>query len=274
MPLAFSAHAGSMLAAHRHPGEHHRQRRRRGCRARRVRLLRVRARRRPAASSARSLVHRRSSAAGCCPSATARACRWTSCATRALLRAAVLAARHGQLVGPSSGVTEVVVAPRSPLIGLHALPRHGDTRAATSSCSRRNAATSTSKGTDDHAAGRRHAAAAGHLGRADAHTPVARGARRRRPRAAAPAVPLGRGAKRAIVILAAMVLLLATGLVPPAIAGAARGRARSCSPGRSPSTAGVPRDLVDDGRAHRRDDPAVDGLHLDRHRRPRSPTGC
>ena len=33
------------------------------------------------------------------------------------------------------------------------------------------------------------------------------------------AVPLGKGAKRALVILVAMVLLLATGFVPPAIAG-------------------------------------------------------
>ncbi len=33
------------------------------------------------------------------------------------------------------------------------------------------------------------------------------------------AVPLGRGARRALVILAAMVLLLATGLVPPVVAG-------------------------------------------------------
>lgn len=33
------------------------------------------------------------------------------------------------------------------------------------------------------------------------------------------AVPLGRGAKRALVILALMVVLLATGLVPPAVAG-------------------------------------------------------
>lgn len=32
-------------------------------------------------------------------------------------------------------------------------------------------------------------------------------------------MPLGRGAKRALIALAAMVLLLATGLVPPAVAG-------------------------------------------------------
>ena len=33
------------------------------------------------------------------------------------------------------------------------------------------------------------------------------------------AVPLGPGAKRALVVLAAMVVLLATGVVPPAVAG-------------------------------------------------------
>ncbi|MFM9785807.1 SLC13 family permease, partial [Streptomyces scabiei] len=32
-------------------------------------------------------------------------------------------------------------------------------------------------------------------------------------------MPLGRGAKRSLVILALMVVLLATGLVPPAVAG-------------------------------------------------------
>lgn len=39
------------------------------------------------------------------------------------------------------------------------------------------------------------------------------------PQALQRAVPLGRGAKRALVILTAMVVLLATGLVPPAVAG-------------------------------------------------------
>jgi di/tricarboxylate transporter len=39
------------------------------------------------------------------------------------------------------------------------------------------------------------------------------------PRSLQRAVPLGRGARRALVILGAMVLLLASGLVPPAVAG-------------------------------------------------------
>jgi di/tricarboxylate transporter len=43
-------------------------------------------------------------------------------------------------------------------------------------------------------------------------------------------VPLGPGAKRALVILAAMVVLLATGAVPPAVAGLlAAGRSSSAA---------------------------------------------
>ena len=44
------------------------------------------------------------------------------------------------------------------------------------------------------------------------------------------AVPLGPGAKRALVVLGGMVVLLATGAVPPAVAGPARRRRdRRCS---------------------------------------------
>ena len=79
-------------------------------------------------------------------------------------------------------------------------------------------------------------------------------------------VPLGRGAKRAIVILAAMVLLLATGIVPPAIAGLLA------------ACAVVLTGVLTSTQAYRavswttvvlvgRDDPAVDGLRVDRHRR-------
>ena len=42
------------------------------------------------------------------------------------------------------------------------------------------------------------------------------------------AVPLGQGAKRALVVLAAMVVLLVTGAVPAAVAGPARRVRRSC----------------------------------------------
>ena len=86
-------------------------------------------------------------------------------------------------------------------------------------------------------------------------------------------VPLGRGAKRAIVILAAMVLLLATGLVPPAIAGLLA------------ACAVVLSGVLTSTQAYRavswttvvlvgRDDPAVDGLRVHRHRRRHRRAGC
>jgi len=125
-----------------------------------------------------------------------------------------------ELIGVRRGVTEVVVAPRSSLIGLHLFPgmctpsgdlvvlgvqrggedlvgadsklRAGDTLLVTGAWSEleRNTAGPDVLVVDEPATMRR-------------------------------SVPLGTGAKRAIVILAAMVVLLATGLVPPAIAGLA-----------------------------------------------------
>jgi di/tricarboxylate transporter len=56
------------------------------------------------------------------------------------------------------------------------------------------------------------------------------------------AVPLGPGAKRALAVLVAMVILLASGAVPPAVAGllaAARSSSRACSRSSAP-TAGSP----------------------------------
>ena len=124
----------------------------------------------------------------------------------------------GELVGSDRGVTEVVVAPRSPLIGEHLFPgmatpsgdlvvlavqrsgdplegpdetlRAGDTLVLSGTWEKLQERTSGTEVlvVDDPAQLRR-------------------------------AVPLGRGARRAIVILAAMVLLLATGAVPAAIAG-------------------------------------------------------
>jgi di/tricarboxylate transporter len=124
----------------------------------------------------------------------------------------------GELVGSDRGVTEVVVAPRSPLIGQHLFPgmatpsgdlvvlavqrsgdplegpdetlRAGDTLVLSGTWEKLQERTSGTEVlvVDDPAQLRR-------------------------------GVPLGRGARRAIVILAAMVLLLATGAVPAAIAG-------------------------------------------------------
>ncbi len=124
----------------------------------------------------------------------------------------------GELVGSDRGVTEVVVAPRSPLIGRHLFPgmatpsgdlvvlavqrsgdplegpdetlRAGDTLVLSGTWEKLQERTS---GTEVLVV--------------DDPDQLRRG------------VPLGRGARRAIVILAAMVLLLATGAVPAAIAG-------------------------------------------------------
>ncbi|MFC9560780.1 SLC13 family permease [Agromyces sp. NPDC056965] len=125
-----------------------------------------------------------------------------------------------ELISVREGVTEVVVAPRSSLIGLHLFPgmctpsgdlvvlavqrggedllgtdsllQAGDTLLVTGPWGEleRNTAGPDVLVVDDPATMRR-------------------------------AVPLGAGAKRAIAILGVMVVLLATGLVPPAIAGLA-----------------------------------------------------
>ena len=64
-------------------------------------------------------------------------------------------------------------------------------------------------------------------------------------------VPLGAGAKRALVVLAGMVVLLATGAVQPVVAGLLAAGAiivlRVLT-----DRSGLSRDLVDDGRAGRR----------------------
>lgn len=125
----------------------------------------------------------------------------------------------GVLVGSGRGVTEVVIAPRSPLIGQHlftgmatpsgdlvvlAVQRAGDDL----------------KGTDDTLRAGDTLLLSGTWEKLQEHTfgsdevlVVDDPARLRR------GVPLGRGAKRAIAILIGMVVLLATGIVPAAIAG-------------------------------------------------------
>ena len=86
------------------------------------------------------------------------------------------------------------------------------------------------------------------------------------------AVPLGAGAKRAVAVLAVMVVLLATGAVPAAVAGLLAACALIVL-GVLIDRAGAARHLVDDGGAGRRDDLAVDGDGRDRARRSDSPTG-
>jgi len=120
------------------------------------------------------------------------------------------------LVGPSSGITEVLVAPRSPLIGTRiftgmATPRgdlvvlaarRGDTQLKGDVTIQVGDALLMQGRWDDLA---RHADEPGVIA-VDSPQEMRR------------SVPLGRGAKRTLMILAVMVVLLATGIVPPAIA--------------------------------------------------------
>ncbi len=123
-----------------------------------------------------------------------------------------------ELVGVTTGVTEVVIPPRSELIGVHLFPgmttpsgdlvvlglqRSGEDLSGTEA-KLRAGDTLLLRGTWAHL--QEHTAGPEVL-------VVDEPAKLRR------SVPLGIGAKRAIGILAAMVVLLATGIVPPAVAG-------------------------------------------------------
>lgn len=119
------------------------------------------------------------------------------------------------LLGPHSGVTEVVVAPRSPLIGTHVCAgmttpdgdlvvlgaRRGDEQLTGPEFLVQAGDALLLQGTWDDLL--RHSREPGVLVVDD-------------PQRLRRSVPLGRGAKRAIGILIVMIALLATGLVPPA----------------------------------------------------------
>src|SRR5690606_21529534 len=123
-----------------------------------------------------------------------------------------------QLAGPEQGIAQVVVAPRSALAGLHVFPgmatpsgdlvvvavqRGGEDLTGPDS-HLRPGDTLLVSGTWEHL--ERHTAGPDVL----VATPPAELRR---------GVPLGRGARRTLTVLALMVLLLATGAVPPAVAG-------------------------------------------------------
>ena len=123
-----------------------------------------------------------------------------------------------ELVGVRKGITEVVVAPRSELVGLHLFPgmttpsgdlvvlglQRGGEDVVGAGAALLPGDTLLLRGTwahlEEHTAGPEVLVV-------DEPTILRR------------SVPLGIGAKRAIGVLAAMVLLLATGAVPPAVAG-------------------------------------------------------
>jgi len=124
----------------------------------------------------------------------------------------------GVIIGPLNGVTEIVVPPRSPLIGTTVYPgmatpdgelvilaaRRGDDELKGCEVVLQAGDALLLQGTWDELA--RHAESSGVLV-VDSPTKLRR------------SVPLGRGATRALVVLGAMVALLATGIVPPAVAG-------------------------------------------------------
>jgi di/tricarboxylate transporter len=125
---------------------------------------------------------------------------------------------EGELVAGDRGVTEVVVAPRSALIGQHlfagmatpsgdlvvlAVQRSGDPL----------------EGPDETLRAGDTLLLSGTWEKLQEHTTGSEVLVVDDPAQLRRGVPLGRGARRAIVILAAMVLLLATGVVPAAIAG-------------------------------------------------------
>ena len=126
---------------------------------------------------------------------------------------------EGALVGSDRGVTEVVVAPRSPLIGQHLFPgmatpsgdlvvlavqRAGDDVEGPHETLRAGDTLLLSGAWDKL---QEHTAGGGEVLVVDDPARLRRG------------VPLGRGSRRAIAILVGMVVLLATGVVPAAVAG-------------------------------------------------------
>ncbi len=121
------------------------------------------------------------------------------------------------ILGPASGVTEVVVPPRSPLIGVRLCAgmvtpsgdlvllaaRRGEEHLKGAEFTVQVGDVLLLQGTWDDLTKQ---TAGPNVLVVDAPTQLRR------------SVPLGKGARRAMVILAVMVLLLATGLVPPAVA--------------------------------------------------------
>lgn len=122
------------------------------------------------------------------------------------------------IMSSKNGVTEVVVPPRSPLIGTKVYPgmatpdgdlvilaaRRGDSELKGQDITVLAGDALLLQGSWDDLT--RHAESAGVLV-VDSPADLRR------------SVPLGRGAVRAMIVLAAMVALLATGIVPPAVAG-------------------------------------------------------
>lgn len=123
----------------------------------------------------------------------------------------------GPLLGPRRGITEVLVPPRSPLIGATLTPGMATPSGDLILLAARRGATLLAEREFVTQAGET-LLLQGSWEDLDRHTSSGRVLPIDAPQRLRRAVPLGRGARRTLVILGAMVVLLATGIVPPAIA--------------------------------------------------------
>ena len=134
------------------------------------------------------------------------------------------------LFNRASGLAEVVIPPRSGLVGQKVVPGDGHSQRRSHHPGR--AAPGRGPGPGRNGAGRgRHALCSREPGRrstSTSATPTSSSSTRRSWSAGRP-FPWVAGAKQAIAVLLAMVLLLATGVVPPVVVGLlAAMRHRSC----------------------------------------------
>ena len=124
-----------------------------------------------------------------------------------------------ELASPTRGLAEVVVRPRSPLIGTHLFPGMA-TPSGDLVVLAVNRGGEPVEGVDERLRAGDTLLLAGEWEHLSRHTSDATEVLVvDRPDTLRRAVPLGPGARRAIAILAAMVVLLATGVVPAAVAG-------------------------------------------------------
>jgi di/tricarboxylate transporter len=216
MPLAFSAHAGSMLALTGTP----------------VNIIVSEA---AADAGARPFTFLEFGLAGLpllagtlliivllgsrlLPSRTPTALTADASALAGVLRVQYQVPASTELVGVTKGITEVVIPPRSELIGEHFFPGMTTPSGSLVVLGVQRAGEDV-VGEDARLQAGDSLLLRGTWDDLEQHTAGPEVLVVDDPADLRRAVPLGAGAKRAIGILAAMVLLLATGVVPPAVAG-------------------------------------------------------
>ncbi len=209
-------------------------------------------------SSGRSRSSSSSASASCRTAARARWPRTSATHARTLVEQYELDQPAGSLLTRTSGVAEVVIPPRSALVGDTVFPGMVTDSGDLVVLAVQRRGEDLGPGESTLAVGR-HAAPAGHVGRARAPPRRPGRARGRRARRASGGrrSRSGRAPGARSVVLAGMVVLLATGAVPPAVGRAPRSRgARPAA--RAHHRAGLPRHLLDDRDPRRRDDVALD----------------